>query len=212
VIGTSSPSIEAHPDETRQRDALPLLSRRLLDPPVGHANRTRAGDGRDQPISGVSVPRHEGVSRRIPLRPGPRQGRPLVGPEGGAPHLPGSVGRSRLRSTVRLPGWSRRRGRSDRRSLLAGHHGRLFCSSTGRVRRAHGWWRVDKFRELMLSPEQGARTDASHFAAVTMTWVTWQWRPGSSALSETEARDFERAGAPTSEGGIQGPESSGTRW
>jgi len=70
--GPRSPSGTDESGWDDRRGELPRLSRSLLDPPVGHAERTRAGDGRDQPISGVSVRRHEGVSLCLPVRPGPR--------------------------------------------------------------------------------------------------------------------------------------------
>jgi len=111
---------------------------------------TRRSDTRSapaRPLVGTKRPQASPfrVRGRVPPHPSsPRASgrrRPPVGRKGGATHRPGSAGRSRLRSTVRLPG-GLPRGRSDRRSLRAGYHRRLFSSSTGsstgRGRRAHG--------------------------------------------------------------------------
>jgi len=110
------------------------------------AGRTRGAHPPGRRSGPTDLGRLRSGSRgRVPPHPcSPRASgrrRPPVGREGGATHRPGSAGRSRLRSTGRLSG-GLPRGRSDRRSLLAGHHRRLFSSSTGsstgRGRRAHG--------------------------------------------------------------------------
>jgi len=175
--GTGGPRSPLGTDESGwddRRGELLLLSRRRLDPPVGPADRTRPGDGRDQPISGVSVPRHESVSIRVPVRHGPRRVRPPVGREGAATHRPASAGRSRLRSTGRLSG-GLPRGRSDRRFLPAGHHRRPFSSPTGRGRRPHG--RVADPRVPVVPPGSGMVTISSR---PTRNESSRAWKPCSS--------------------------------
>jgi len=99
------------------------------------AGRTRGAHPPGRRSGPTDLGRLRSGSRgRVPLRPcSPRASgrrRPPVGREGGATHRPGSAGRSRLRSTGRLSG-GLPRGRSDRRSLPAVHHRRVFSSSTG---------------------------------------------------------------------------------
>jgi len=126
------------------------------------AGRTRGAHRRGRRSGPSAFGRVRSGSRgRVPphpSHPGPRRERSPVGREGGATHRLGSAGRSRLRSTVRLSG-GLPRGRSDRRSLPAGHHRRPFGSSTGsstgKGRRAHG--RVAD-PQVLVVPLRGVET------------------------------------------------------
>jgi len=118
------------------------------------AGRTRGAHRRGR----WSGPSDLGRVRLRPARPGPRRERSPVGREGGATHRPGSAGRSRLRSTVRLPG---RLILEDAPIGVPSSPATTAGSSVlqpGRDAAPTGGWRVQEFRGYLRNGVPRSRT------------------------------------------------------